>query len=151
MTSQVHYPALERNNHRRASGHSPQFGPGMEAGILLNVVRFMLVGALGTLIDFCLFAVLSAQFSAPTLLANTFSYTAGVVNNYFLHCKWSFADRQSKAVRLQFNKFASVSLSALVLNNLIVFLLVALFGPLLTDSKLAALCAKLCATGVGMC
>ena len=151
MTNQAHYPELQRTDHRRASGQSPQTVPGIEAGILHSVVRFMLVGALGTLIDFCLFAVLSAQFSAPTILANTLSYSAGIVNNYFLHRKWSFVDRPPKVARLQFMQFVSVSLSALVLNNLMVFLLVPLFSPLLADSKLAAMCAKVCATGVGMC
>ncbi len=117
---------------------------------LRNVGQFMIVGMLGTLIDISLFAALHIVLGFPTLLANTISYSAGIINNFFFHRYWTFADRPRKAAEAQFVQFAAVSLSALVLNNLLVVLLADPFNLLVTSVSLGALFAKLCATGVGM-
>lgn len=120
------------------------------ADTLRSAARFALVGALGTLVDFTLFAVLSAQLGAPVLLANTLSYSVGIVNNYFLHRNWTYGNRPRQAAGRQFSQFMVVSLSALALNNLIVYLLAPVFSTLLVNPVLGAACAKICATGVGM-
>lgn len=113
-------------------------------------VRFMVVGMLGTIIDFSLFAVLSIQLGIPMLLANTLSYSAGIVNNYIFHRFWTFADRPQRAAARQFSQFAGVSLGALVINNLIVLLLASLFSKLFMDSTLGVVFAKIFAIGVGL-
>ena len=105
------------------------------------VWRFLAVGMLGTFIDLALFAGLHAWLGVPTLAANTLSYGAGIVNNFAWHRCWTFADRARKSGSAQFAQFAAVSLSALLLNNLLVLLLA---------SSCGALVAKLCATGVGL-
>ena len=112
--------------------------------------RFAVVGFLGTLIDVSLFALLHLQLGATTLLANTFSYTTGIVNNYLLHRNWTFSFRPQKSSGRQFAQFAVVSLSALVLNNLVVLLLTPALSAVFPDQRPAALIAKLCAVGVGM-
>ncbi len=108
---------------------------------LRSISRFLIVGMLGTLIDISLFAALHTWVGAPTLAANTLSYSAGIVNNFVWHRNWTFTDRPRKTTGAQFSQFAIVSLSALMLNNLIVLLLAPSFG---------ALVAKICATGVGL-
>lgn len=115
-----------------------------------SAARFLLVGALGTLIDFSLFALLSAQIAAPTMIANTLAYSAGILNNYFWHRNWTYGHRRRKAAGRQFAQFAGVSLSALALNNLLVFLLAPPFSSLLASPVLGALAAKIFATGAGM-
>ena len=117
---------------------------------LHRAVRFMAVGLLGTIIDFSLFAILSSQLGLSMLFANSLSYSAGIFNNYFLHRKWTFADRPRKAAGSQFIQFAGVSLSALAVNSIIVILLAPVFGAMLHDASLAAVLAKLCAVVAGM-
>jgi putative flippase GtrA len=117
---------------------------------LRSAARFMLVGALGTFVDVALFTVLHVLLGAPPLAANTLSYSAGIVNNYFFHRTWTFALRPQKAAGRQFTQFAGVSLSALVANNLIVLLLAPALGALFAEPALGAIFAKICATGVGM-
>jgi putative flippase GtrA len=112
--------------------------------------RFLAVGMLGTIIDLALFTGLHARLGVLTLAANTISYSAGIVNNFGLHRYWTFADRVRQATGAQFSRFAVVSLSALMLNNLLVLLLAPSFGALFPHAGYGALAAKVCATGVGL-
>jgi putative flippase GtrA len=105
---------------------------------------------MGTLIDVSLFMVFHLLLGAPALAANTLSYGAGVLNNYFFHRAWTFANRPRKAAGRQFPQFVSVSLGALIANNLIVLLLAPAFGGLFSDPLHGALAAKICATAIGM-
>jgi putative flippase GtrA len=74
----------------------------------------------------------------------------GIVNNYFWHRSWTYATRPHKTVSTQFPQFVAVSLSALLLNNLLVLLLAPAFNTLLAQAGYGDLLAKLCATGVGL-
>lgn len=124
----------------------------LETNNTLNCVpRFLAVGMLGTLIDIGLFAALHTWLGVPTLLANTISYSAGIVNNYVLHRHWTFADRQRKMAGAQFSQFAMVSVSALVMNNVFLLLLTPLWDGLFANASYGTLTAKLCATGIGVC
>jgi putative flippase GtrA len=116
---------------------------------LRRISCFLLVGMLGTLIDITLFTALHVWLGVPTLLANTISYSAGIVNNFVLHRRWTFAEQPRRAMRVQFAQFAGISLGALMLNNLLVLLLAPSFGALLAHAGYGALLAKVCATVVG--
>ncbi len=115
-----------------------------------RIVKFATVGALGTLIDIGLFAVLHIVVGIPALAANTISYSAGIVNNFVLHRDWTFAERERKPTAEQFSQFAAVSLSALILNDLLVWIFSPEFGRLVADAGSGTLAAKLAATAVGM-
>jgi putative flippase GtrA len=117
---------------------------------LRSAARFLAVGALGTLVDLGLFTALNLLMGVPALLANTVSYSAGIVNNYLLHRAWTYSSRPKQAASGQFARFAMVSLSALALNNLLVLILTPLFSEFVFLPGGAALLAKLCAIGVGM-
>lgn len=118
---------------------------------LCHIGRFLTVGMLGTLIDFGLFVGLHAGLGVPTLTANTISYSAGIVNNFVLHRRWTFAEQSRRAVGVQFAQFAGISLGALMLNNLLALLLAPFFSTLLAHAGYGALLAKICAMGVGVC
>jgi putative flippase GtrA len=114
------------------------------------VARFLGVGMLGTLLDLGLFSVMRLGLHWPVLTANTLAYSAGIVNNYILHRSWTFSDREQKAVRVQFIQFAAVSLSALLVNNLIVSLLAPVMAGITGHAALGDLIAKAAATLVGV-
>jgi dolichol-phosphate mannosyltransferase len=117
---------------------------------LLYLLRFAAVGIVGTLIDVALFALLHGVFGLALLPANTISYSAGIVNNFLLNRRWTYRDAPHKAIRTQMSQFAIVSVSALLLNNL----LVALLTPPLSASAVGPqggyLLAKACATALGL-
>lgn len=141
---------LRNHDRRKASWMVRLEAALLGADALRSAARFMLVGALGTLVDFSLFAVLSVQFGAPALLANALSYSAGILNNYTLHRYWTYRHRPRKAAGRQFSQFVGISLSALALNTLLVLILAPMFTSLLADSVLGVLAAKVIATGAGM-
>ena len=119
---------------------------------LKTMGRFLIVGVLGTVLDMGLFAALRALLPGlPALAANTISYSAGIVNNYTLHRRWTYAQRPNRAVRAQFAQFLLVSLSALALNNALVLLLARPLAAHLPIPAYGEFLAKGCATGVGLC
>lgn len=109
--------------------------------------RFLTVGALGTFLDFGLLTVLK-MIGLPTLPANSLSFTAGVVNNFALNSRWTFADRRAGNWRAQFVQFLLVSLVGLAINNAIVILLEAPLGAWIGDAAWGYAPAKVIATGV---
>ncbi|MBN2387540.1 MAG: GtrA family protein [Anaerolineales bacterium] len=114
---------------------------------LTRFLRFLAVGALGTLLDFGLLTTLK-RAGVPTLAANTLSFSAGVINNFVLNRRWTFGDAPQSRWTAQFVPFALVSLVGLVLNSGIVLLLEVPFGTLLGGSEWGYLPAKALATGV---
>ncbi len=117
---------------------------------LLSAARFTLVGALGTFVDFTLFFAMQMLFNLPMLVANTISYGAGMINNFYFHRTWTFAHRAKKTASQQFALFIAVSLVALAVNNLVAFLLNPFFAAHLANASLAAILAKICATAAGI-
>ena len=109
--------------------------------------RFMLVGLSGTLLDFGILSGLKLLVGMPTLLANTISYSAGVINNFTLNRVWTFSEAREKRWFVQFGQFVLINVVAVVLNNLIVLGLEQPLGALLQNPQHGYLPAKLVATG----
>jgi putative flippase GtrA len=61
---------------------------------LLRFVKFGIVGALNTLVDYSVWAGLFYFSRAPLLLAQTAGYSAGIVNSYILNSLWTFGEKQ---------------------------------------------------------
>jgi putative flippase GtrA len=114
---------------------------------ITRFVRFMTVGAFGTALDFGLLTALKLA-GVSTLLANSFSFTAGVVNNFTWNSRWTFSDRRAGDWREQFFQFLLVSLVGLAINNAIVLLLEAPLGEWIGDAAWGYVPAKVIATGV---
>ncbi len=108
--------------------------------------RFLAVGAVGTLLDFSLLTLLKLA-GLPTLLANSLSFTAGLVNNFTWNRLWTFGDAIQPDWRRQLVQFTAVSLVGLALNNLIVLSLEGIFGTMLGQPDWGYLPAKVIATG----
>jgi dolichol-phosphate mannosyltransferase len=111
-------------------------------------VRFALVGASGTLVDFCVLFILKQAAGLPLVVANSASYLAGVVNNFTLNRAWTFPDARDGRVWRQFRQFLVVSTAGLILNSAIVGLLEHPLGTWLNLPETGYLVAKLLATFV---
>ncbi len=113
--------------------------------------RYVTVGALGAILDVGLFIVLHIVLGVPELTANTLSYVAGTIHNFLLHRFWTFAGRPRKAAVSQFVQYVVVGVSALLVNNLLMFLLAVPLAALLHGDAAGDLAAKGVATVVSMC
>lgn len=110
-------------------------------------VRFLTVGAVGTLLDFGILTMLKLA-GFPTLLANSISFSAGLANNFTGNRLWTFADVTKTDWRKQLIQFTLVSLVGLALNNLIVLSLEGVLGTMFGQPQWGYLPAKVIATGV---
>ncbi len=109
--------------------------------------RFLAVGAVGTLLDFSLLTLLKLA-GLPTLLANSLSFTAGLINNFTWNRLWTFSDIIQPDWKKQLAQFTAVSLIGLAINNLIVLSLENILGAMLGQPAWGYLPAKVIATGV---
>lgn len=109
--------------------------------------RFLTVGAVGTLLDFSLLTLLKLA-GLPTLFANTFSFTAGLINNFTWNRLWTFHETVHLDWRRQLVQFTVISLAGLALNNIIVLSLENVLGLVLGQPEWGYLPAKVIATGV---
>ena len=82
-------------------------------------LKFASVGALGALTDFTILNVLIQAFHMLEELANVFSFSAAVAQNFTLNRLWTFPESQSRSVRRQLVQFLLVSLVGLGINTLI--------------------------------
>jgi len=113
---------------------------------LTRFSRFLTVGAIGTVLDFTILTLLKLA-GAPTLIANSLSFTAGLVNNFTWNRLWTFGDVQSDW-RKQLAQYTLISLVGLALNDLIVLSLENVLGSMLSQPEFGYLPAKVIATGV---
>lgn len=113
-----------------------------------RLLRFMTVGISGTVLDFTVLTLLKEIFLWPTLLANTFSFGLGVINNFTWNRLWTFSDAQHSNIARQFMQFFVISVIGVLLNNLIVLSLEHPFDSLLGVDGYGYLPAKVIATGI---
>lgn len=84
-------------------------------------VKFAIVGAAGSITDFTILNVMIQIFHTPLSVAKFCSFSAAVVQNFFLNRHWTFPESRDRAAHRQLAKFAIVSVIGLVI-NLAVFL-----------------------------
>ncbi len=82
-------------------------------------VKFAAVGAAGALTHFTIFNVLLQLLRFSAYIANTFGFSAAVIQNFFLHRSWTFAEKRGNTARSQLLQFTVVSLLGLVINTVV--------------------------------
>ena len=84
--------------------------------------RFAIVGTSTFLVDYALLMVLSQLLGMDPVLAGAISFTVSLVLNYILSMKFVFTRRQDISRRRQFGLFVVLSLVALILNEIIIWI-----------------------------
>jgi putative flippase GtrA len=104
-----------------------------------QVVRFGMVGALNTGVDWGLFLVFNLVFNAlsatnlvehPVLYgtANTIAYSAGIINSFLWNKHWTFSAGGTNRWKREALLFLAVSVFSLAVNNGGLFLLRSVFS-----------------------
>lgn len=104
-------------------------------------IKFGLTGVMNTAIDFITFFILSS-LGTTYYFAQIMSYSAGVVNSYFLNRTWTF-EQKDRINKKEFIRFLTVNLVSLLLSTLVLKLS-------LQQGNLPLLYAKIIATLMGM-
>ncbi len=92
-----------------------------------KIIGFFLIGLFSTIIDVGLLYVFTEYFSVWYIWSATFSYTCGMVVNFFLNKYLNFRDTSRNYLR-QFFFFALISLISLALTLVILSLAVEIFA-----------------------
>ena len=90
--------------------------------LYLQFFKFGLVGSSGMVLDFSLTYLAKEKLRWNKYLANSLGFTVACVSNYLLNRFWTFHSADP-AIGWQFSKFFLVSLTGLLLNNAIIYLL----------------------------
>jgi putative flippase GtrA len=117
-----------------------------EAG---RFARFLIVGVTGTALDFTLLTLLKLWGGLPTLVANTISYSAGIVNNFTLNRLWTFKDSTNPNIVGQFAQYFTINIGGLLLNNFLIWVFEPIFAIVIGD-EFAYLPAKAVASLVAV-
>ena len=94
--------------------------------ILSQLVRFLISGALVTLLGVAVYAIVALGLRWHPQLGNLLAYLVAMGTGYVMHSRWSFRDHGTRT-RSTAVRFVIVSLISLALNSLWVALIT---GPL---------------------
>jgi putative flippase GtrA len=61
-----------------------------------HIIRFAIVGAGNTLVDFLCFSVFQSIFGFSYLLSQALGYCCGIMNSFVLNRSWTFRDKNTK-------------------------------------------------------
>ena len=111
-----------------------------------RILRFLMVGISGTLVDFGLLLILKSFLHIPLFYANPISYSAGILNNFTFNRIWTFNDKKKDSIFYQFGKFVVVSVSGLMINTFLVVFLETPIQEMIHNPQYGYLLAKVIAT-----
>lgn len=89
-------------------------------------LRYISVGALSAVVELSLFSLAYQYFSWPLLLANSGALTVAVAINFAAQRTWTF--RNQDQVARQMRLYVLMQALSALLNNLLVYLLIARWG-----------------------
>ena len=113
-----------------------------ENKLLMQIIKFVIVGGIATIIDYVVFFILHEALKLPTLPSNITSFSVSVVYNYIASVKWVF-DVKKDDPKKQFVVFIVLSLIGLLINTIIVYITIDIL-------KWWSIVAKVLATGIVM-
>lgn len=73
-------------------------------------IRFAMVGALNTLVDFSVFSLLTGVLGMHHSVSQVISYSSGIINSFILNKVWTFQNKTGKKkTAVQFTQFIMVN------------------------------------------
>lgn len=100
-----------------------------------TLVKYAIVGVMGTTIDVGILYLLVEYQHLPVLVAATLSFIVAVINNFFFNKIWTFQDKSKRYLK-QYIKFFIIALISLCLSNLILLALIHFFALWYVAAKL---------------
>lgn len=93
-------------------------------------LRFSIVGAIGAVIDFGVFNLLSSLLNFPALWSSVISFILAVISNFVWNRLWTFPETRNCPVAKQLTQFSIVSLAGLAIRTPLFAFLEKQFIPL---------------------
>ena len=106
--------------------------------IIVQILKFMVLGGIATIIDWVIYYVLYNFLSVPPLIANVFSFSISVIYNYIASVSWVFDVDKDKSQKVLFVQFITLSIIGLLLTELFLFIFINKMGVNEMLSKIIA-------------
>jgi len=78
-------------------------------------LKFMVVGAIGALVDFGIMNLLSKVFQMPLVWAGGISFVCAIISNFIWNRYWTYPDSRSRRISNQLFMFFVVNVAGLVI------------------------------------
>jgi len=101
---------------------------------VIRLIKFNIVGAMNTAIDFIIFFLCLSLFKMVVVAAQIIAYSVGIINSYFMNRFWTFQIKK-KQTRKEFILFVVINLFSLILS----IILIQYFSKLLSSLLIAKL------------
>ena len=88
----------------------------------VRFIKFGMVGLIGMVIDFSITWFFKEKLRVNKYIANSLGFSVAVINNFLLNRYWTF-ENTSNPIAGQLTKFALVSITGLLINNTLLYLL----------------------------
>lgn len=79
--------------------------------------KFAFVGAVGAVVDFGVFNLLSGPIGMPAVISSVISFILAVISNFIWNRYWTYPDSRSKKITRQVFQFVVVSLVGLIIRT----------------------------------
>ena len=80
-------------------------------------LRFGVVGAIGSIVDFGVFNILALWIGFPAVWSSVVSFMLAVINNFFWNRLWTFPETRHTPVAKQLTQFSIVSIVGLLIRT----------------------------------
>jgi putative flippase GtrA len=110
----------------------------LSPALFVKFIKFCLVGFSGMVIDFSITFILKEKLKVQKYVANSTGFIAAASTNYLFNRLWTFQSRNPNIANEYFH-FIIISVTGLVINNLILWIQVSKFKWNFYFSKLVAI------------
>ena len=95
--------------------------------LLIQIINFLIVGGIATLIDWLLYFILYNYVKLSPLLANIISYSISTLYSYIISVKFVFNVNKNNSKKKNFIIFVTLSIIGLLLSEGLIYLMVNVF------------------------
>ena len=95
--------------------------------LLIQIINFLIVGGIATLIDWLLYFILYNYVKLSPLLANIISYSISTLYSYIVSVKFVFNVNKDNSKKKNFIIFVTLSIIGLLLSEGLIYLMVNVF------------------------
>jgi putative flippase GtrA len=81
----------------------------------IRFIKFMVVGAIGAIVDFGIMNLTTKLFNFPLTLAGTISFICAVISNFLWNRYWTYPDSRSRPLMGQLLMFTVVNVAGLII------------------------------------
>lgn len=108
--------------------------------LLVQILKFIIVGGIATLIDWVIYFVLYKFVKIPPIYGNIIAFTVSVVYNYWASCQYVFEVNKEKSKLRRFVEFMIFALIGLGINELLIWIFV---NKLIWNAMFVKVCATI--------